>query len=64
MQFIKNELADAKITLGGLRDPVAATTLEMTPIRLPIMNEEDFDEAESSLKNESVCQNMVIYLTN
>ncbi|XP_078022962.1 uncharacterized protein LOC144462710 [Epinephelus lanceolatus] len=62
VQFIKSELADARFTPGGHRGPAPGTTLEMTPIDLPIMNKDNFNEAESSLKNESVCQSMIARL--
>ncbi|KAL7397445.1 hypothetical protein ABVT39_022276 [Epinephelus coioides] len=62
VQFIKSELADARFTPGGHRGPAPGTTLEMTPTDLLIMNEDNFNEAESSLKNESVCQSMIARL--
>nr|XP_023667562.1 uncharacterized protein LOC111843860 [Paramormyrops kingsleyae] len=60
IQFLKSELADVKMTTGGLRGPV--TTLEMLPIKLPILNEGDFNEAESLMNNESIRQRMIAHL--
>ncbi|XP_034058484.1 uncharacterized protein LOC117537389 [Gymnodraco acuticeps] len=61
VQFIKNELAEGNMTPAGSQGPGSATT-HMFPIQLPIANEDDFNEAESLLKNESVCQKMIARL--
>lgn len=61
-QFVKNTLAeDDNVTPGGTRG--TATAAPMLPFQLPIVSE-DFSEAESLLKEESVRQQMVIYLTD
>ncbi|KAK1899574.1 Replicase polyprotein 1a [Dissostichus eleginoides] len=61
VQFIKNELAEGNMTPAGSQGPGSATT-HMFPIQLPIANEDDFNEAESLLKNESVRQKMIARL--
>ncbi|KAI4827661.1 hypothetical protein KUCAC02_031042 [Chaenocephalus aceratus] len=61
VQLIKNELAEGNMTLAGSQGPGSATT-HMFPIQLPIANEDDFNEAESLLKNESVRQKMIARL--
>ncbi|MEQ2311110.1 hypothetical protein AMECASPLE_016314, partial [Ameca splendens] len=62
VQFIKNELAKGNMTPGGTQGP--ATTTLLLPFQLPIACEQDFNEAESILMEESVCQKMVIHLTD
>ncbi|XP_034085581.1 uncharacterized protein LOC117555032 isoform X2 [Gymnodraco acuticeps] len=61
VQLIKNELAEGNMTPAGSQGPGSATT-HMFPIQLPIANEDDFNEAESLLKNESVRQKMIARL--
>ena len=62
VQFIKGELAEARMTPSC--GPGPAASQEMFPIQLPITNEEDFNEAETLLGTEPVRQKMVICLIN
>ncbi|KAI4804566.1 hypothetical protein KUCAC02_026191 [Chaenocephalus aceratus] len=61
VQCIKNELAEGNMTPAASQGPGSATA-QMFPIQLPMANENDFNEAESLLKNESVRQKMVARL--
>ncbi|CAL8383902.1 unnamed protein product [Arctogadus glacialis] len=56
VQFIKGELAEARMTPSC--GPGPATSQEMFPIQLPITNEDDFNEAETLLGTEPVRQKM------
>ncbi|CAL8298710.1 unnamed protein product [Boreogadus saida] len=60
VQFIKGELAEARMTPSC--GPGPATSQEMFPIQLPITNEEDFNEAETLLGTEPVRQKMIARL--
>ncbi|KAI9537670.1 hypothetical protein NQZ68_022331 [Dissostichus eleginoides] len=54
-------LAEVLVVVKVSQGPGSATT-HMFPIQLPIANEDDFNEAESLLKNESVRQKMIARL--
>ncbi|MED6249943.1 hypothetical protein ATANTOWER_022144, partial [Ataeniobius toweri] len=60
VQLIKNELAKGNMTPCGTQGP--ATTTLLLPFQLPIACEQDFNEAESLLMEESVCQKMIARL--
>ena len=59
IQFLKTEITDIKSTLNIHGAGADSQREERFPIVLPLLDEEQFDEAEAALKEETIRRKMV-----